>query len=62
MARGDVGFKHFESLNPDTLCEEIKEWVNGETDNISWVSEFHIVIKANAYHAFVKYVEEKVEE
>ena len=58
MAGGNVKFKHFKSNSENGLCGEMQEWVNGETPNISWVSEFHIVEGTDGkWHSFVKYIE-----
>lgn len=53
-----VGFKHFENNDPDDLMQDMADWVNGETPNVSWIAEFHIESKGNTWHTFVKYVEE----
>uniref|UniRef100_A0A6M3IQJ3 Uncharacterized protein n=1 Tax=viral metagenome TaxID=1070528 RepID=A0A6M3IQJ3_9ZZZZ len=59
MAGGEVKFKHFENNDAEALMEDIQEWVNGETPNVTWVSEFHVVVKGNTFHSFVKYIEEQ---
>ena len=56
-----VGFKHFENSDSDGLMEDLQNWVNGETSDVSWIAKFHVCLKANTWHAFVKYVKESVE-
>ena len=59
VTKGGVCFKHFKHNSENGLCNELQEWVNGETDNVSWVAEFHVVEGTDGkWHAFVKYTEE----
>jgi hypothetical protein len=57
MVNKEVKFKHFKDSNPKKLMKEIQDWINGETEKAEWVSEFHVVLKEDKFHAFVKYLE-----
>ncbi len=54
-----VKFKHFQHVNPVTLMENMQSWINGETEHVEWVNEFHVVYQNSKWHAFVKYTEEE---
>ena len=59
MAGGIVKFKHFKHTNPVQLMNTVQDWVNGETDSVDWVSEFHVswCEDDGKWHIFLKYVE-----
>ena len=63
MTSGVIGqqiFKHFKHQNEVGLCKMIQDWVNGETNDISCVDEFHISEGSDGkWHAFVKAIVEK---
>jgi hypothetical protein len=58
VSKQGVGFKHFKNSNPDDLMQYMQDWINGGTNDVSWVAEFHIIRKGSSWHAFVKYVKE----
>lgn len=53
-----VGFRHFKESNPEQLMQAMQDWVNGGTDNVDWISEFHIIEgQDKKWYGFVKYIE-----
>lgn len=53
-----VGFKHFKHPKEEGLMQMMQDWVNGETENVSWIAEFHIIEGSDGkWHAFAKYME-----
>ena len=59
-SHGELIFKHFKHPTEVGLCTMIQSWVNGETDDISFVAEFNIIEGSDGkWHAFVKAIRER---